>query len=139
MIPYHFSDSKLFIKIYNGGIGPLYKFPSDRTDQSISTLLIIPLKSTFTALVKHTHGLISTSDLHLHEVGLVVRALGAVSHGLINILPSRRSAQNIVHLFSFRSDCIHKGLLQLVSVGTRRTNEDGGRVIAVAVPRPSYL
>ena len=116
----------------------MYKVPPGLV-HFIPPLLVIPLKSTFTALVKHTHGLISASNLHLHEVGLVVRALGAVSHGLINILPRRRSAQNIVHFFSVWSDCIHKGFLELVSVGTCRTDENGGRVIAVAISSPSHL
>ena len=104
-----------------------------------SSLLIVPLKSTFTALVKHAHGLIGTSDLHLHKVSFVVGALGAVSHGLIHIVPCRRSSQNIIHFLPIRPYCVHKGLLQLVGVGTCRTNKNGGRVIAVDVPSTSHL
>ena len=51
------------------------------------------------ASVKDTHRLIGTANLYLKEIGFLVVARRADSHGTIHILPGSSSTQNIVDNF----------------------------------------
>lgn len=52
--------------------------------------LVSPVVSTdrITALEEVCHRLVGTTDLHLHEIGSVMVASGAISVSRVNVLPS---------------------------------------------------
>lgn len=92
---------------------------------SLPSLLIIPLMRALDALVKHAHGFVSTSNLHLHKVGLAIAALRARGHGPIDVLPRRGSAQNVVDLLLVGGDdLLHIRDVDGAAIGAGGTRED---------------
>jgi hypothetical protein len=65
-------------------------------------LFIIPLMTTLDALVKYTHGLIGTSNLHLQEECFFMIAGWTGCHCSIDMLPSLCTTQNVVNFLSLR-------------------------------------
>jgi len=88
-----------------------------------SPLLVIPLVTALDTLVKDTHRLIGTSNLHLHKVSFVITTRRTNSRGFIHILPSCCSTQNIIDFFTVWSSCIGKIVSYIAREGTCRADE----------------
>ncbi len=90
-------------------------------------LFVAPLVATFTTLVKDRHRLVSTSYLHLQEIGLCVATfkIGTNSHGPINIFPRCSSAQDIVYLFASFYDFLGEICINTTTIGASGTYENG--------------
>jgi hypothetical protein len=71
-------------------------------------------------LVKSSHGLIRTSDLHLSEVGLTIIAffLSAVDFRLVDILPAVGSSQHIFNFLALHHLALKVALVENHLVGT---------------------
>ena len=63
-------------------------------------LLVIPLVTTFDALVENGHRLVCRSDLNLLEKGFIVVAIGTCGHRPIHIFPGLGTTQYIIDHFT---------------------------------------
>ena len=70
------------------------------------------------ALVENSHWFITTSDLYLHEVSLLVATLGTIDFSCLDIFPGIISSKNIINLFSCEVYFLFKGLFNLEYVRT---------------------
>jgi hypothetical protein len=95
------------------------------------TLSIIPLMTTLDTFVKHTHGFIGTSNLHLHKVCIIMIARGTYGPRSIDVFPRSGSAQDIIHLFLGRPRCMRQGALNGARVRTCGADKFIGSVVAV--------
>lgn len=61
--------------------------------------LVSPVVSAdrITALEEVCHRLVGTTDLHLHEIGSVMAASGAIGVSGVNVLPGFRAAHNHIN------------------------------------------
>ena len=104
-------------------------FHSPISNASLQGLLIIPLMATLDTLIKNTHRLIGTPNLHLHKIRLAKTTRGAYRHGPIDIFPCRCSSEDVIDFFTIGGNrFLDLGEDDFLGVGTGGAGEDiGGR------------
>jgi hypothetical protein len=85
--------------------------------------------STLATLIKYTHGLISTSNLHLQKVRLAVRTLWTDRHGSVHIFPCCCSTEDIIDLFLCRKGFFRHWGRDFARIRAGRTAEKGGSTL----------
>ena len=85
--------------------------------------------STLATLIKYTHGLISTSNLHLQKVRLAVRTLWTDRHGSVHIFPCCFSTEDVIDLFLGRKGFIRHWRRDFARIRAGRTAEKGGSTV----------
>lgn len=67
--------------------------------------VFIPLVRTRSTLIERSHGLVSTPDLNLLEVGSIVATLSVIRTlhlRVVHVLPCVAASEYVVHFFSFQ-------------------------------------